>query len=342
MEMLLDILSMRREHNSNGELNFIGKYLTPLKSEIKFDDEGNVLAYVVDNSKGKSTVMWTAHIDTMHRNNTKEPDRLTQEVWVDEEGMAFVTDKEDCLGADDGAGVWLLLEMIKADCAGTYVFFRGEEKGCWGSSRVAVHHEAWLTGFTHAIAFDRRGTKSIITHQTGSRACSDAFALQFSALLNMEHEADPTGVYTDTAEFMSLIPECVNVSCGYYSEHSSKETLDTTYMLALRDAMCVVDWLSVSLPVDRDPAVYEGREYGYNYGSSWGSYTDKRTLSAYPTNEEFADANMPAITAWVRKADVDDIAAIIQDMAHYIESLQFDNYKTAEDDDYDYLDVGMR
>lgn len=359
MERLIDILSMRREHDSDGELNFIGKYLTPMQPKMLFNDEGDVLAYVIDNSKGKSSIMWSCHIDTMHRNRTKEPERLTQEVWVDHEGTAFVDSTEDCLGADDGAGIWLLLEMIDADVAGTYVFHRGEEKGCWGSSRIAVQHQVWLANFTHAIAFDRKGTSSVITHQTGARACSELLGEKLAQLFNMKYELDPTGVYTDTAEYMEIIPECVNVSCGYYSEHSSRETLDTNHIIALRDAVCAVDWLTAELPVDRDPTVYEGRQYGYGtYGSfgtheswedkDWGNKT--KSLPMYPDIDELANATMPMLQAWVRKSDSSDIAALIQDIAQQYESLQYDiefyldrSPDVADDgDDVDYLDVGLR
>lgn len=345
MNMLLDILSMRREHNSDGELNFIGKYLTPLNPTMKFDEDGNVLAYVVDNSKGKSTVMWSCHIDTMHRNNTKEPERLTQEVWVDEQGIAFVTDKEDCLGADDGAGIWLMLEMIKADAAGTYVFHRGEEKGCWGSRQLAVSHRAWLETFTHAIAFDRKGTSSVITYQSGSRACSDSLGNKLIELLGMAHELDTTGVYTDTAEYMEIIPECVNISSGYYSEHSHRETLDTNYILALRDAMCAVDWLTAELPVDRDHTVDESLYQDYSYGK----YSTKYSTTALdpfdiPLVHELTYATHAEILAWVRKAKTDDVTMLIEDLVSEILEMRYtlDRSYDNDDDGYDtHLKVGL-
>ena len=358
MELLIDILSMRREHDSDGEMNFISTYMIPLKPQIKCDDEGNVLAYVVDNSKGKSTILWSSHIDTMHRNNTKAPDQLMQEVWVDEQGTAFVSDKDDCLGADDGAGIWLMLEMIKADVAGTYIFHRGEEKGCWGSSRMAVHHATWLANFTHAIAFDRRGNHSVITHQTGARACSDALGTRLCQLLNMEHELDPTGVYTDTAEYMEIIPECVNISSGYQSEHSSRETLDTNYILALRDAMCAVDWLNAELPVDRDPSVYEGRYGGYdNYaGGSWWSadkwYADDSALldeHEIPATKQLISAKTADIRKWVRATKTENIVWLIEDLISEIAELHYqieeaDATFSLDDNDYDddmHLKVGL-
>lgn len=355
METLIDILSMRREHDSEGEAVFVQKYLNPLKPTLMYDDEGNVLAYVVDNAKGKSTVLWSCHIDTMHRNKTKNPDQLTQEVWVDEHGVAFVTDKDDCLGADDGAGIWLMLEMLKADTAGVYVFHRGEEKGCWGSSRMALHHKDWLAKFTHAIAFDRRATHSVITFQSGARACSDMLGNKLVELLGMNHMLDETGVYTDTAEYMEIIPECVNISSGYENEHSHRETLDTKYLLSLRDAVCAVDWLTADLPVDRDPTVYEGRKYdwgAWTKGSTWDydyytgggkydGYSDALDPKEIPSVEQLVHASITDIKNWVRKTDTDMIAYLIEDLVYEIESAHYDARAEVGDDDDDNAHWGV-
>jgi hypothetical protein len=62
---------------------------------------------------------------------------------------------------------------------------------------------------------------------------------------------DDAGVYTDTAEFMEIIPECTNISAGYNREHSTFETLDVEYLQLLLDAMITVEW--DTLPVERDP-----------------------------------------------------------------------------------------
>ncbi len=331
MEKLIDILSTLREHDSIGERDFIEHYLYPLSPTPFFDDSGEVLAYVVDRSQDlQCKVMWSCHIDTMHHNKSdpKLDENSRQEVWVDDEGTAFVSADCDCLGADDGAGIWLMLEMIAEGVAGTYVFHRGEEKGCIGSSGMVVEHSDWLRKFTHAIAFDRRGTTSVITHQRGARACSDALGNKLISLFGMKHELDPTGVYTDTAEYMDIIPECVNISSGYYSEHSSKETLDTTYLLALRDAICSVDWLNVDLPVDRDPRDYEQN----NWANAWGGtfspvnsklfdYEDDNYISEYerPSVAELLSGNDDSIVSWVKRTHVDDIAYAMIDMAYQLE-----------------------
>jgi hypothetical protein len=191
-----------------------------------------------------------------------------------------------------------MIWMMKHNIPGTYYFFIGEEVGCIGSGLAAKYGE-FQGLYDRIISFDRRGTTSIITHQSWARCCSDEFADAFCAELNksdykLNYIKDDGGVYTDSAEFVDLIPECTNVSVGYYSEHTKNENQDIRHLVNLASACLLVDW--ENLPTKRNPSVYEGKTYkstyssGYstssypadwsNYGSSWsrnGSKKDRDT-----------------------------------------------------------------
>lgn len=307
---LLDILTYRRGHDSKGEKAFIKKYLhgfKPLKSKT-----GEVIAYMYDNhnSKHPNNILWSSHIDTMHRT---EPDKITQEVFIDAFGTAFVDEKSDCLGADDGAGVWLMLEMIEAGVEGTYVFHRGEEKGCWGSKQLSTDHEDFLKTFTHAIAFDRRGNTSIITHQSSSRCCSDILGQTLIDLFSMGFVLDDTGVYTDTAEYVHLIPECLNISIGYKSEHTSSETLDVNFALELRNKIVSIQWDKIALPVERKP---EPRPTYSYYGGGYGGYYGENSY------DELMYMSGKQLTKWIDKTPSNEIAYVLEDLIAQVQYLE--------------------
>jgi len=307
---LLDILTHRRGHDSKGEKVFIKKYLhkcKPLTSKT-----GEVIAYIYDNHNPKhpNNILWSSHIDTMHRT---EPDKVTQEVFVDTFDTAFVDEKSDCLGADDGAGVWLMLEMIEADVEGTYIFHRGEERGCWGSKQVATDHEEYLKTFTHAIAFDRRGNTSIITHQSSSRCCSDILGQSLIDLFSMGFVLDDTGVFTDTAEYVHLIPECLNISIGYQSEHTSKETLDLNFALELRNRIVSIQWDKIALPVERKPEARPSYSY---YGGLYGGYYGDNSY------DEIMYMSHKQLNKWVDKASSKEIAYVLEDLISQVQYLE--------------------
>ena len=93
------------------------------------DDYGNYFVLVGDSEQ--SDVAFTSHLDTVARPSSKAPDVGMTNGWV-----LFVKNPQeaDCLGADCGAGVYLMLEMLKRGVHGRYCFFVDEEVGCEGSA----------------------------------------------------------------------------------------------------------------------------------------------------------------------------------------------------------------
>lgn len=269
---LYDILSLRRAAFSVAETLMITKYIKPTGAVR--DGYGNFILKI-----GESPIMWSCHTDTVHSNTKTNKSR--QKLHVSDKGILTVlpkgTVKPDCLGADDGAGVWLMLRMIKAKVPGLYIFHRDEEAGGHGSSHIVEHwdkyympndpHNHIFKGIKFAIAFDRKGTKSIITHQ-GARTCSDAFADSFSAALDMGHVKDDNGTFTDTKHYYHKIPECTNLSVGYVNQHFSSESLDIIYLQNLLMALINMD--QSKLVAERDPKSKD--EYS-NSGYYWqGGY----------------------------------------------------------------------
>ena len=213
---------------------------------------------------GDSKTAFTCHLDTVCKEQVAVNHRIDKNI--------ISTDGKSILGADDKAGMTILLYMIEKRVPGIYCFFIGEEVGCIGSGK-ACEDSVWKY-YDRMISFDRKGTKSVITHQSSKRCCSEEFAKDLSNQLNrwgMSMEPDNTGVYTDSAEFVHVIPECTNISVGYYKEHTHLEHQDIEHLIKLAIAVTKIDW--ESLPVKRDPKKVEYKSYSYNtYGKGWSSY----------------------------------------------------------------------
>lgn len=257
IDILKHTLSIKRSHESPEEAEFAAYLLQqvlPLGKLEFVDGMGNFAVSV-----GASDTLFTCHTDTVHRAG----------------GVNFFTEKDGFLladgaplGADDGAGIAILYHMMKHKVPGTYLFCRAEEVGGQGSQYIADTNPLWLKQFKRAIAFDRKGTSDVITHQ-GSRCASDSFGMALSLALSEAHDGllyapSAYGVFTDTANFTYLIPECTNVSVGYYNEHSQNEKLDLHHLQKLADAVIKVDW--EALPTERSiteslQVVYKGAAF---------------------------------------------------------------------------------
>ena len=93
--------------------------------------------------------MFTAHLDTATY-------ALTDITHVFE-GDIIKTDGKSILGADDKAGVTVMLNMIENNIPVLYYFFLGEEVGCIGSRKVAEAQKIKkIEGINKVISFDRR------------------------------------------------------------------------------------------------------------------------------------------------------------------------------------------
>ena len=243
------------------------KLLSYLPKGYKEDGLGNYYLEIGD----KPSTMFTCHLDTASGTH--------QRVNHVQDGNYIKTDGTSILGADDKAGMTVILYMIENKIPGLYYFFIGEERGCIGSGRLS---EKWYQyDFSNYIkkivSFDRRGTDSVINEQLFSVCCSDEFAIELSTQLNMANSEfrfspDPTGIYTDSAKFTDLVPECTNISVGYYNEHTTHETQDIDFLRKLCRAVCQVDW--ENLPVVRDPM-----EYDFNYDFNWEDEEEEEEYS---------------------------------------------------------------
>jgi len=227
---------------------------------------------------GESRTAFTSHLDTA----CKDQVNIVHEF----DGNIIKTDGKSILGADDKAGVTILLYMIEKNVPGLYCFFFGEEVGCIGSGLASS--DPMFKDYNRMISFDRRGTNSIITFQSSKRCCSEVFAKELSKEYNrygMTMAPDDTGVYTDSAEFTSVIPECTNISVGYYKEHTHTEQQDITHLIKLCDASVKINWENLS--TKRDPKLTEYKSYSYNKSSSTYSTRDSSSYSSrgrYTTN----------------------------------------------------------
>jgi len=225
--------------------------LDELDGGCVIDSKGNIwVAVLVENDS--PSVLFTAHMDCVHSITSVDDDKVLFE--VDDKGIMSLAPKSNqtALGADDKAGIRVLLHMIKAGVEGLYCFTVEEEVGCIGAEHAAT---LCPPSIKHAITFDRREKHSIITKMSGTPCCSDAFAeylIEEFKEAGLRYVKDPTGSTTDTNMFKHKTLNHTNISIGYRDEHSRFETLDTKHVQAVMEAVVQINWNG--LPEEERPA----------------------------------------------------------------------------------------
>lgn len=305
---LVDMLSYRRPAGSATEREFCERFIAPTGAVE--DEVGNWILHV-----GAAPVLWSSHTDTVHRQGGR------QQVHVSAHGMISLgrktRHKSNCLGADCTAGVWIMVEMIRAKVPGLYVFHYGEERGGIGSQYIADNTPELLAGIDYAIAFDRRGYNSVITHQGwigGGACCSPIFAQALADMLGAPYGPDNTGVFTDTANYAHLVPECTNLSVGYFYEHSAAERLDFAHLQALRDVMLEIDVTSIAPRRVPAEAPFDDYEWGNGYPGGHMPYACGRAIDLGP--EELSDEQVARLMKRFYSS-LDELSD--DDVAHWVE-----------------------
>lgn len=238
MNILTTFLRLTEFTIPYGDEDYFVRYL-PLG--IQKDEWGNYFIKI-----GESRTMFTCHLDTV----CSTSERVNHVI-----GSTIIrTDGTTILGADDKAGMTILLYMIEKNVPGLYYFFIGEEVGGIGSGDASMKGN-WKE-YDRCVSFDRKGYTSVITEQFYGECCSIEFAKELSKALNrtntlFKFEPDDTGSFTDSASFMDYIPECTNISVGYFKQHTKEEYQDIRFLNVLAEAVVKVDW--ESLPTVRDP-----------------------------------------------------------------------------------------
>lgn len=235
--ILWDLLRTKRPHASQG-IEAIMTRIESLFTNQTFRDAKNNLWLDLRAETG-STTMFMGHLDSVETQEGQNHLVISSDGIIDTEGRAI-------LGADDGAGVALLVSLAQGGLPALYLFSQKEESGGDGGKFAAskTMEHLWKDSVDRLISFDRKGTKDICGEQFCGTLASEAFVFSLAEKLGMGHSW-ATGSYTDNSEFQGKIKEIVNVAIGYEANHGVNETLDYIYFTTLRQACLKLDWESL-------------------------------------------------------------------------------------------------
>lgn len=150
----------------------------------------------------------------------KEPDIL---IFHDQEQQTIWS--PDGLGADDRAGVFMILKSLQSGLLPSVLFTTDEEIGGIGAEKFATVYRTLFkrTKIRYILELDRQGKNDCV----------------FYSCVNKEFEnyINSYGFITDTGTFSDISIICpkveiagVNISIGYYYEHSNREFLSLLQM----------------------------------------------------------------------------------------------------------------
>lgn len=126
-------------------------------------------------------------------------------------------------GFDDKVGILIAFQCLKKFDVLKVFLPIDEEVGYIGSGRADL---SWFDDVSYCIQPDRNSYKTdFITHTNGVDVCSKEFTNACKPVMHKYNYSEASGIGTDIGELKSRGLECsaINVSCGYFKEHSDQE-----------------------------------------------------------------------------------------------------------------------
>lgn len=330
---------------SHGYESMLFPFIFPFIPDIAewwIDDDQNfhVLVPSIDDDKTPK-IMWTSHLDTC----TMGPP-VSTDIYIlhDKEGRPFyhctpLDGANIVLGADCKTGATIMCFMMKDLVPGWYVFFAGEEQGCIGSGRLSNDMKTWPMVPNKVVSFDRMGTGDLIHTQFGGRCASQGFIDYVCAHSPFDWQG-AMGAYTDSSQFVDDVPECTNVSVGYYNQHTDRECQDIGYMVKLTRWMVSDGWkVFRAAPTIRKPGTSKLYRGGFSQIQGMYGPDAEEVLEDYSLELDDMDdwdMNKETFDQWVERrqqqsTDGDDTFDPILDQSERdrqaIEQLSDDEYQ---------------
>lgn len=164
---------------------------------------------------------------------------------VERNGRFYGEGKKRVLGGDDRCGIFVILEVLRTlkennkEIPIKFLFTVSEEIGCVGIKDFLKEKdgENFLSDCLCCITIDRKGNDNLLYMQNGSRSASWNLASILAltgvkAGIPVKMEDGGTADICTIREYM----DGVNISCGYYSPHTSSE------YVVLKDVERVIKW----------------------------------------------------------------------------------------------------
>ncbi len=266
------------------------------KNEIERESVGDGVNYLYFPGDPGSLTLLTAHVDTVRRYEDstykyKTTDGVEvvstlkkQPLEISIEG-SIVRNKGGILGADDRAGVYGLIAVYYSlkdtgiPMPGL-LFTNFEESGGSGMYRFVddvvknEEHQSDIMRYNLLIELDRRGCNDWVTYND--------FPKEAQAYIESFGFIESIGTFSDISILVEeILTPGVNLSCGYYHEHTDKEVLhvDELELTIARVIRMCENQLLKRLEVAKSYGKYRYSAYPYgysNYGNRYDQWVDKK------------------------------------------------------------------
>lgn len=221
-------------------------------------------------AEGTVPVLLAAHMDTVHKERCSI-------ICSSQNGDCIMSPQG--IGGDDRCGIFMILETIK-ELRCSVIFTEDEEVGCVGAGKFCKSGIKPGVPLNYIIEFDRKNANDAVFYD-----CDNPEFEEFvtDKAIGFKTAWGSCSDISDIAPHLGIA--AVNLSCGYYNQHTQHEYVIMSEMLKNIERGKQLIRKPCEKPFEYIEKVYTrykygnyGSYYGYGYGSyGYGSYGSKKT-----------------------------------------------------------------
>lgn len=259
LQLMTNLVGVEQKHLQK----ILYKFLKQHYEKVTYDEY-----FVI--AEGDIPIALVAHMDTVFTQPAREVyyDRVKNVMW-----------SPTGMGADDRAGVFSILQIIKAGLRPHIIFVTDEEIGCVGSGMLA-DLPCPFEDLRYIIQLDRRNSNDCVFYN-----CNNP---EFERYVESFGFVTAYGSFTDICE---LCPSWeiagVNLSIGYRDEHTTSEVLFVGQMFAtIEKVKCMLQADDIPL-FEYIPLISSLYDWGgpTYYTGPYRSYEEEELYSDYMTSK---------------------------------------------------------
>lgn len=160
-----------------------------------------------------SDIMVTAHMDTVH-------EKTVRKIKVYKKEDKTIIWSPQGIGGDDRCGIWIILRILsRTELRPTILFCEDEEIGRVGAKKFTKAYPDFAKELRYIIELDRKGKDEAVYYECGNEDFYD----YIEGVTGFNHDY---GSYSDITELCEKGDIAgVNLSVGYYDQHTLQETV---------------------------------------------------------------------------------------------------------------------
>lgn len=259
----------------NDMISFILNYCYKIPKLTFFLDSYNNLFITKNTTNPEYYPCVVAHMDTI-QTFTKP-----RELYICKNIIRarYISTKEPCgLNADDCNGILVALQLLETLPNLKVCFTVEEEIGGNGAEEASANYE-FFSDVMYLIQADRKGGNDLIIHTNGIDSASLQFIKDIAHICEQYYYVEDWGTFTDVGVLSeNLCLSGVNVSCGYYNEHTVNECCN---LLELENCLNFIHSVIVTLQNKKSAYTITIPKSKYKYSSYYSSFENDTPTDEY-------------------------------------------------------------